>query len=267
MTRILIYVFAVLSLLCSTSALADDEAWLSAQAKLFAGEYDTAMDMAKALDTADGLSLAAETISAKVMLGLEEKPRKAATRARKLAQDALELDPESEYAHIQYALARGFEAQNSSPFRAFRKNLIGKSRRAIEAVREKYPDEPRGDGLMGAWHLGIVRKAGPGRAEDMFNATMEDGIRFYDMAIERSPNDMIILANYAATLMAIDSETYKDKSLAMLKRVSDIPATNVVEDAVKQRMAEFLEHKDDPAALEKLGEAWLGDHNDDEDDD
>ena len=77
---------------------------------------------------------------------------------------------------------------------------------------------------------------------------------------------MIILSNYSATLLSIDSEAYGEKATGMLKRVADIPATNIVEDAVKSRMAEFLLHLDDPEKLEELGDKWLGDHNDDDDD-
>lgn len=267
MRLLFISLLTVLSFLYSVPSFAKDGPLEQARQHLFNAEYDQAIDEAKALETADGLSLAAETISAQIMLGLFEKPRKRATEARKLAQDALELEPESHAANIQYALARGFEARNSSPFRALRKNLVGKSRKAIEQVREKFPEEPRGDALMGAWHLGIVRKAGQGRAKDMFSATTEEGVGFYDMALERAPDDMIILSNYATTLLAIDSELYADKSIKMLQRVSQIPATNVVEQKVKERMAEFLQHTDDTEILEKLGKRWIGNHNDDEDDD
>lgn len=260
------FLATLVSLLATPLALADDGSLFEAREKLLAGNYDTAYDLGKELETAEGLSLAAESISAKVMLGLVEKPRKSATRARKLAQDALKLDADSHAANVQYALARGFEAQNSSPFRAFRKNLIPKSRKAIEQVREKFPEDPRGDALMGAWHLGIVRKAGTGRAEDLFNATADDGIKFYEMALSRAPQDIIILSNYAATLLAIDSEVYGDKSAKMLLNVSKLPPQNVAEEAVKARMAEFLPHFDKPEKLEMLGEQWLGDHNDDDDD-
>ena len=267
MTRYFISLLAILTLLVSSIAAADDDALLDAREKLLAGDYETAMTMGQSLETAEGLSLAAEALSAQVMLGLVERPRKTATRARKLAKDALKLDPDSHNANVQYALARGFEAQNSSPFRAVRKNLISKSRKAIEAVQEKFPGDPRGDALMGAWHLGIVRKAGAGTADDLFNATAEDGIKFYDLALERAPDDIIIMSNYSATLLAIDSELYGDKAEKMLVQVSILDPQNMAETAVQDRMAEFLPHFENIAELEKLGKAWLGDHNDDEDED
>lgn len=267
MTRYFISLFAILTLMVSSLAAADDAALSDARDRLLAGEYQTALSLGQSLETAEGLALAAEALSAQVMLGLVEKPRKTATRARKLAQDALKLDPESHNANVQYALARGFEAQNSSPFRAVRKNLISKSRKAIEAVREKFPDDPRGDALMGAWHLGIVRKAGTGRADDLFNARAEDGIKFYGLALERVPDDIIILSNYSATLLAIDADLYKDKAEKMLDHVSKLEPQNMAEAAVKERMAEFLLHFENTEELEKLGKAWLGDHNDDDDED
>lgn len=251
----------------SAITFADDQPIISqAQQYYQTGKYDEAIGLTEGLESAKGLSLAAEIISAKVMLGHFEKPRKAATRARKLAQKAQKLAPELYEAKVQYALARGFETQSSSPFRAWRKNLIPKTRKAIEKVQAENPKDPRGDALMGAWHLGIVRKAGAGRADDLFSATEAEGIRFYEAALKRAPSDLIILSNFTAVLISIDPEKHFEKAMGLLKRIDKAEPTNAVERDVKQLMAEMIAHSDDAEKLKELADTLLGDENDDEDD-
>lgn len=256
----------ILSALFALPAFADDANLADARQNYQSGNYDTAITLGKELGTVDGLNLAAESISAKVMLGYFEKPRKAATRARKLADKAREMDPNSREAHVQYALARGFESQTSSPFRAWTKKLIPKTRKAIEAVREKYPEDVRGDALMGAWHLGIVRKAGAGRADDFFDATEEDGIRFYEAALSRTPEDIIILSNFSAALLSIDAQKYNGKCQKLIQRIYAAKPLDAVDMEVKTRMLAFKPFMEDTEKLAELADQWLGDENDDSED-
>lgn len=237
--------------------MAKDVSIIDMRAKLLDGQYDTAIMLGEDLGTAAGLSLAAESISAKVMLGFSEDPRGEAIRARKLAAKALELDETSKDAHIQYALAYGFETQSSSPFRAWRKKLPQKTLAAIVDVMEKYPEDPRGDALLGAWHLGIVRKAGDSRAEKMFKANEADGIAFYESALSKAPNDIIILSNFTAVLLTIDAKRHQIKAKALLERIYKASSSNAVEADVKSRMKPFKAHLDDPQTLMMLAENLL----------
>ncbi len=237
--------------------MATDMSESDLRSKLLDGQYDLAISQGESLGTAGGLSLAAESISAKVMLGYVDKPRDHAKRARKLAAKALELDANSQNALVQYALAYGFETQSSSPFRAWRKKLPQKTLMAIIDVREKYPEDPRGDALLGAWHLGIVRKAGEKRAQNMFMASEQSGIAHYEAALSRAPHDIIILSNFSAVLLTIDAERHQDKARQLLERIYNSSAKNAVEVDVKSRMDQFRNHLDDPKTLMMLAENLL----------
>lgn len=234
-----------------------DTPLLDARAQLLSGQYDTAITMGETMGTAEGLSLAAESISAKVMLGYVEDAKDSAKRARKIAAKALELDDMSHEAHVQYALAYGFETQSSSPFRAWRKKLPKKTFNAIMDVRDKFPEDPRGDALLGAWHLGIVRKAGEKRAANMFDANEADGITHYETALSRAPDDIIILSNFTAVLLTIDATRHHDKARPLLEHIFAVPVSNAVEEDVKSRMMQFQPHLDDPMQLMKLAEMLL----------
>ncbi len=253
-------IFIFISLIAlSFNILADaaNAPLMDARAKLLSGDFDTAIMMGEDMGTAEGLSLVAESLSAKVMLGYTDEPKDTAKRARKIATKALELDETSHEANVQYALAYGFETQASSPFRAWRKKLPQKTFKAIAAVREKFPEDPRGDALLGAWHLGIVRKAGAKRGEKMFDASEEAGILHYEAALERAPKDMIILGNYMAVLLTIDAGRHLERVQPLLMKLRDCPANNAVEAEVKKRLANFHVHSDNPEELMKLAELLL----------
>lgn len=234
------------------------------RAAFYAGNYSEVIQQGRDLASPEGLSLAAEAMSAQVLLGQVKKRRKTATKARKLAQKALKQDPDSQEANVQYALARGFETQSSSPMRVWRKGLIEKSRKAIVKVQEDFPEDPRGDALMGAWHLGIVRRAGEERALDWFEATETAGIEFYESALTQSPEDIIILSNFATVLLAIDAERYQKKGLALVKRAYAPEPSNALETAVQFRLRKLEPHFEDTEKLQSISEAILDDENDDE---
>jgi len=265
MRRFLTFALIAFFVFLSGKAFADDPRLGAARQKFLKGDYVSAIEAGKDIETAAGLALAAEAMSAQVLLGQVEKRRKTATKARKLAKKALKRDPDSHEANIQFALARGFETQSSSPVRVWRKGLIKKSKDAIIAVREKFPEDPRGDALMGAWHLGIVRRAGEGRAKDWFEATEADGIAFYESALKQSPDDIIILSNFATTLLAIDSAKYGDTAKALMDRAFAAEPSYSLEASVQNRLRKLEPLYDDPEALQSMAEAILDDENDEED--
>lgn len=220
-----------------------------ARAKLVTGEYDAAIDIALATDTPEGLMLAAETLSAKVMLGYVEDANDEAKKARKWAEAALEDMPTSQEAHIQFALAYGFETRTSSPFRAWRKKLPKKTLKAIEDCRTKYPEDPRGDALLGAWHLGIVRKAGTKNAMKWFSASEKEGIKWYESARKAAPQDIVIASNFAVTLLGLDAEKYVTRAAEIMTAIADMPTKNALEDDIKTRIAKLNATTDNMEAL------------------
>ncbi len=265
MRAILIALCLGLTFLFAANAEANDSEIEKLRTLFNQGDYKAAIKGGKDIGTADGLSLASESMSAQVLLGQVAKRRKTATKARKLAQKALKKDPGSREAIVQYALSRGFETQSSSPMRVWRKGLIKKSKEAIIAVQDNYPEDPRGDALMGAWHLGIVRRAGEERALDWFNATEAEGIKLYESSLIKRPDDIIILANFATALLAIDSERHKEKALALSERAYQAKASTSLEKDVQTRLEKLKPLFDNPEALKDMAESILDDENDDED--
>lgn len=230
-----------------------------AQAHLDAGEYAQAISTASSDGTAQGYILAAEALCAQVMLELVPDVNGSAQEARALAQKALDIDPDNTEALIQYALALGFETRSSGIMKAYFGKLPDKSKAAIDVAYVAAPEDARTAALQGAWHLGIVRKTGEKRGRKMFGASETDGVKWYDNAVARAPSDIVILGNYAITLLSLDPVKYRDKSETLLHAIEASPARNATETEVKRRMALFTPLLDDPAAMTTAVAAQMND--------
>lgn len=246
MQRVIGLFLGIVFLSCGAaySSSADD-----ARALFEQGDYDAAISMAIDLKTAEGLTLAAESMSAKVMLGYVEDANDSAKTARKWAEKAVKKAPNSQEAQVQYALAYGFETRTSSPFRAWRKKLPEKTLKTIEAYRAEYPDDPRGDALLGAWHLGIVRKTGKDDGKGWYGASEEDGIKYYQSAMDAAPDNIVIASNFGVTLLSVDMDAHFDKATELLTTVSGMQPRNAVDVDVQKRVVRLLEASQDRGAL------------------
>ena len=182
--------------------------------KMIEGDYASALVEAKDLETADGYALAAEILLTEIMLGQAEKNKKQAKRARKLAKAGLEIDPSHQNARLQYAIADGFVTRETGDVSAWMKKLPQKKHDIVQSYRTDFPSDPRGDALLGAWHLAIARKAGNKNAEKWFDASITQGQELFQSARQARPHDIVINMNYAFSLLALDDEDFSDQSEA-----------------------------------------------------
>ena len=174
------------------------------------GDFAAAFTQAEALETAEGYALAAESLLSEIMLGLAEKNKKQAKRARNFAQAALDLDPSNQAARLQYAVADGFVGREAGDVSAWMKKLPQKAEAIIKAYRSDYPNDARGEALLGAWHLTVARKAGKERAKKWFGANIADGRKLSQSALAAQPDDIVIAVNYAFSLLALEDEDFSD---------------------------------------------------------
>lgn len=231
------------------NAYASAEPVSDARAALIAGQYDTALSVLQGRSDAPSLTLKAEILSAQVMLGLPDNLHKAAIAAREAAEQAVMLSPSSDEAIIQRALALGFEARTASIFKAWRKKLPQRCYDAIDAAQRAAPQDARPKALMGAWHLGLVRKAGNNRAMSMFGASELAGMKWYEQALETSPDNIVILSNYAFTLLSLDHARHHDVIQTLAERALNTVAKDATDREVQKRLRSLMSVIDDPQAL------------------
>lgn len=216
----------LVSLMMSVPALATDA--VDVRSAMSQGEYAVAYQQAEQSGTAEGYALAAEILLTEIMLGDVKKNKKQAKRARKLAEAALELDPAHQNARLQYAIADGFVTRETGDVSAWMKKLPQKTEAIVQAYRKDFPTDPRGDALLGAWHLAIARKAGNDNAEKWFDATIVEGQRLFQNARSNEPDNIIIGVNYAFSLLALDEKDFPDTEEARMI-LSDIASAEPID--------------------------------------
>jgi hypothetical protein len=218
------------------------------------GDYAGAISQASGEQTAAGYALAAEAQSTQIMLNLTPNAVRGARRAKALALKALAIEPQNPEALIQYAVALGLEARALSPMKVVMSGVAKKSKMANELAYAAAPQDARIMALQGAWHLGAVQKGGAKRAMKMLGANMEEGLAWYEAAIIRAPDDVLVTSNYALSLLAVDPVKYRDECEALLKRLARLTPKTAAGTAMQTRMAVFLPILDDVKAVKRAAE-------------
>ena len=253
---------SVISLLAASTllggtAFACCESEAEARNALVTGNFDAAASAAPQLNTHEAKLIAAEALNAKVLLGIAEDDKDAAKAALALSESVLTDDPSNIEAQFQYALADGFMTRATSPFKAWRKKLPQKTRAIIDSYITQSPQDGRAFALLGAWHMGILRKTGEKNGEKWFGATLAEGESAYKTALELRADDIIINANYALSLTELDFAAHGPTARARLTNVMAKEPNNAVEREVQQRVQEILLLWDDEKALMKRIERFL----------
>jgi tetratricopeptide (TPR) repeat protein len=246
-----------LTLFLVAPAYANDIA--TVQTLIKTGDYAAAHDTAVEIQSAEALALAAESLARQVMLGEVKKLKKTSKKARDLAEAALEIDPTHQNARLQYAITDGFVARLTGDVSAWMKKLPQKSFAKIEAYRADFPDDPRGDALLAAWHLGVIRKAGTSNGAKWFDASLQEGQRLYEGAMLASPDDPVIAMNYAFALIALGEDVYSDwnKVKSLLERVKRMPVTDDLSQKIEDHASAALTLLENKKASRDYAEAFL----------
>jgi len=217
-----VFLTHIIPLSVSAQNLADVQTYIQS------GQYKQAVELGEKLNTADSLSLASEALARKVMLGGSSASKTTAQEGRELAERALEINPNNQNGRLQFIITDGFVARFTGTVSAWFSKLPQKSLAYIQAYRKDYPDDPKGDALMGAWHFEIIRRAGAENAKKWFGARADYGIGFFEKALNQAPDDPIICLNYAFALIALVEE--------------DSPEANRVEQHNWRRAKTLMEH-------------------------
>lgn len=243
------YVLALFLMLFVVPAFASEPA----RDLLYDGKYEDARAAALAADTVQGLNAAAEVMAAEIMLMRVDNPKDHAKAATKLAKRALKRDPGNVEALFMRALHTGFRTRSSSAFAIVMKGLIGDTYEAIEAFEAAAPNDPRADALYGAWHLGIVRAAGDGK----FGASLEDGLAHYDRAVAAMPTDIVVMGNYAFSLIVMDDPSLLSRATMLLQQIEATQPKGATEVETRTRMLSLFAVIDDPDALRERSKGLL----------
>lgn len=177
--------------------------------------------------TAGGFALAARALLVEALYVAPESARlNLLDEAAAAAAAALERDPEHVFAMLHLAVALGQKAELKDPLSAHVSGYAETGRTLIERALDLAPDHPWATGLLGIWHLQVVRFGGDTLADSIYDASREEGRRLCARALDLAPDAAAIRFGCARSLLDIDAEAYRDDAMAELRVVLATPATD-----------------------------------------
>ena len=214
----------------------------AAQALYEQGQMSEAAALARAIDGAEGLTLAARAtlVEALYVASAPDQPkllRRAADDARK----ALAIDPKLEDAYLQLAIALGAMAEREGPIAAHLNGYAKEGRELLERARELAPDDPWPDGLLGIWHLQLVRFGSAVLAGELYGASEEQGLALCRGAAERAPGALALRYGCAVSMLELDAERLGPEALQTLRAIVQLPAANAAERLIQREARSRIE--------------------------
>ncbi len=197
------------------------------------GAMAAAAELARAVDTADGYSLAAQAtlVEAVYVADAASRPDLFAQAAED-ARRALALDHNHVDAHLQLAAALGYIADRE-PVTAHFKGYAHEGKAHLDQALALAPEYPWAHGLLGIWHLQIVKHATPALADSWYGATREAGLRHCAKATELGPDVLAVQLGCAVSLLELDPKRYRPEVKQKLATITRMPADDAAERLVR----------------------------------
>ena len=227
--------FGLLALL-----LLGGDAWATddlatAQALYDRGDMRVAARLARQAGGPDGLTLAARATLVDVLyLATEEDGSKLLEGAAGDARKAIDLAPEYEPAYLQLAIALGQMAERADPIVAHINGYATEGRALLKRARELAPGDPWPDGLLGIWHLQLVRRGSAVLAAEFYGASEAEGVALCRRAAVRGPKAIALRYGCAVSMLDLDPEHLGREALRELVAITRLPPANAAERLVQQ---------------------------------
>lgn len=237
MTRLL----AVIGLLALCCGFRGADGLAEAEALYADGAFARAATVGRALDTAEGYALAARAmlVEGSYVAAAEEKPAVFEQAARD-ARDALDRDPRHVDAHLQLAVALGHIAERKDPVTAHMQGYAQRGRSLLDAALDLDPGYPWTHGLLGVWHLQVVRYAGPALAEELYGASESDGLEHCAEADRGAPDELVLRFGCAVSLLNLDPGTHDRAVVDTLKAITGGTPDDAAERLVQREARKLL---------------------------
>lgn len=216
----------------------DENAGFSAATALFdAGKYKEAQILAGALNTPDGLALAARARLVLVRFSLPPDERRAAIEiALGDARRALVMDQTHLEANLQAAIALGYRAHLR---RSTRDAWAGRSH--IDQALRHHPESSWALAALGGWHGEVVLEAGRFFASTLFGAERRKAITHFRAAVAAEPGNIAVRASFATMLLRFNRPRFEAEALTILEESVALDTRDAFEELMMRRMRDLLQ--------------------------
>ncbi len=209
------------------------------------GDFLAAAEIAAGLGTSDGYALAAESLATHgYFQGAEEELEELYAEAVRHGEEAVRLNPENVYAHIQLAHAMGRLAEISGVLEALNNGYAQRVRDSLEAAAELDPESPLAHSGIAMWHAGALDEAGL-IARTLFGASRSRALEHVDLALEFDTGTKLVLHDAAAALILLSERRYGERAREMLLAARDLPPRDARDGFIQQSIVDILAQLDD----------------------
>ena len=230
------------------SASAAAESIEAARAAFSEGEYVEAADLGETLGTAAGHALAAEALAIHAHYVAEEAEREPLLqRAMRLAETAVELDPDSAEAHLQSAHALGRYSQLFGPMKSMREGYPKQVRALIERALELDPDHFGAHLSLASWHAEAVGRGGM-MARALLGANRKVAFDHFERAVALAPDRNVVFVEYASGLLLLEKRKGRARARELLERALELAPQDHFQRILHERAVERLAALDGEAA-------------------
>lgn len=205
------------------------------------GEMAEAAALAASLGQPDALSLAAKAtlIEAIYQAPADAKPG-LLDDAADYARAALEIDPDHVDALLDLALALGHKADLVGPITAHLDGYATDGKALLDRALALDPDSAWAHGLLGIWHLQVVRHASDGLAGELFGASRAAGLEHCATAETLGPREVALRYGCVMSMLELDPERYQAQGVQALEAVSRMPTRDAAEALVRADATRLL---------------------------
>jgi hypothetical protein len=216
-------ILLALALLIGAGAAAHGQDLREAHALYDQGVMLKAAELARGFGTADGYALAAQATLVAAIYQVPGGPDRGLLRqAAADARAALTLDPNNVRALLRLALALGHLAEGD-PINAHLDGSAHEGKALLDRALALAPDSAWAHGMLGVWHLRVVKHAGPMLAESLYGASAEQGRAQCDEAAGLAPEVLAVRFGCAVALLEADPRRYRQEALETLDAVTKLP--------------------------------------------
>ena len=212
----------------------------AAHAAFVEGQFVEAAELAEALKTSEGYSLAAECLAIySYHIAKDNEKQALFERATRLAQEAVRLDPHNPDAYLHLAHALGRYTQTIGIMEAIKKGYPEKVHEALEEALRLAPEMAVVHMSLAAWHA-EARHSGGFMAGVLYGASEEEALAHYKKALELAPGDKTVLAEYAHGLLLLNRDANHGQARDLLARAIEVPAKDAYNRIIHQIAVERL---------------------------
>ena len=209
------------------------------------GRWADAATFALEGDGARDYAFASLALTAQLMVEPDHFDRRALMlRALDYAEYAYRLDDEDLLVRRQLAMAIGLRGRFMSGFRAYLQRLPHRGRTLLDQVIMADPQDAWALGLMGAWHMEVIRRGGSA-GRSTLGASIDAGIALYSQSIALDPANLAPRYFLALGLISLEDRARYDMAVEQLQIAVSIEPRDAFEAGIREEARLLLIESED----------------------